>query len=165
MLVLGILRKRFLQLKNHIWITYALIIGINDTIVDVVEYNMLMLLLTLLCDASVMVLTLLTLQMSTTLHIRMWCSTQEHTKILQTFEMTHMLKKLNNSWLFRCYTLKLITYHHYLWILKICNETLLIYQHLLLWKNSVQINVSMDLPQILQLHMWTLVTYSHIVDC
>lgn len=31
-------------------------------------------------------------------------------------------------------------------------------------KNSVQINVHMDLPQILQLHMWTLATYNHIVD-
>jgi hypothetical protein len=132
MLVLRILTKTFLQLKNHIWITYVLIIGINDIIVDVVEYNMLMLLLTLLCDASVMFLTLLALQMSTTLHIRMWCPTQEHTKILPTFEMTHMLKNLNNSWLFGCYTLKLITHHHYLWILKICKETLLSYQHLLL---------------------------------
>lgn len=164
MLVLGILRKRFLQLMNRIWITYALIIGINDTIVDVVEYNMLMLLLTLMCDASVMFLTLLTSQTSTTLHIRMWCSTQEHTKILQTFEMTHMLKKLNNSWLFRCYTLKLITYHHYLWILKICNETLLIYQHLLLWKIVCKLMPRMDLTQVLQLHMWTLATYNHIVD-
>jgi hypothetical protein len=28
-------------------------------------------------------------------------------------------------------------------------------------KNSVQINVHMDVPQ---LHMWTLATYNHIVD-
>jgi Sec-independent protein secretion pathway component TatC len=82
MLVLRILRNKFLQLKNHIWITYVFIIGINDTIVDVIEYNMLMLLLTLLCDASVMFLTLSTLQMNATLHIKMWRSTQEHTKIL-----------------------------------------------------------------------------------
>lgn len=76
MLVLGILKKRFLQLKNHMWIAYAFIIGINDIIVDVVKYNMLMLLLILLCDANVMFLTLLTLQTSTTLHIRMSYSRQ-----------------------------------------------------------------------------------------
>jgi hypothetical protein len=58
------------------WIAYAFIIGINDIIVDVVKYNMLMLLLILLCDASVMFLTLLTLQTSTTLHIKMWYSKQ-----------------------------------------------------------------------------------------